>query len=161
MDLCWQNQLYHNSKKQQHQCAYGFIPPHSDWHSWLDCLIISSLPECAQASYLLPPSGFRGCVKPMADTPCAHNTSISPSSGPREVHHSHMTHCGQWNISQNGMCHFQTGAFQNWIMVFPRSLLLPRWTLKHGELEERCYKVKAAKNGGHRRQLPAETWRWL
>lgn len=23
---------------------------------------------------------------------------------PREVHHNRMTHCGQWNISQNGMC---------------------------------------------------------
>ena len=44
---------------KKHQCAYGFISPCLDWHSWLDFLIISSLSECAQASYPLPPQWFQ------------------------------------------------------------------------------------------------------
>ena len=138
----------------------SFLPAWTGILGWISLSFLPCLSVLRPPTHSLP-SGFRGWISLWQTLPVLTNTSISPSSGPREVHHSNMTHCGQWNISKNGMCHFQAGAFQNWIMVFPWSLLLPRWTLEHSELEERCYKVKAAKNGGHRRQLPAETWRWL
>ena len=147
--------------KEASMCIWLIFSP-LDWRPQLDLLTISSCLSVLRALTHSLPSSFRGCLEPMADTPCVlqyfHFSPILPpwsSSRPYDQLWS-TKYKQKWYVSPFLLPGRSISALNH---GFPCSLLLPGWTLKHGELEKRRYNVKAAGNGGQREQLPGNLLR--